>query len=537
MSPDDVQPKYQRVHRLPSRAGVAPTPVRKAHPIKLNNNGLAADRRRQTYPERPLVTSLKLLLISSALFSALSALAQPPLKPKAPPDPRLRLLDSARSEPVEVEAYVFRKLLEKGPFLGPKESAHEERRIRERAISASSWLPELLANSNVEHGYFGAGLKSTIRMSGIEISLESLERDRSLDGKMVRRELEELPRPVGADATCDLPIVSSSFPLYRYAAKHGKELFRNRAEQVAFLVEEASRVHNAFDLKGWMDVAESFGFTEVSDVNVVGGQLSGLLSRTSVGGCASSTLIQMFDFGGGVAAAIKRLDSSGVSSAPVYSAYRGFITRTLASPVCKGEGQSSQETRARRRLRADYNLLVAGKTIAGASPVADDEVTRLEAGRAIVDLAPAEFSPPPALEKALLAAAAFAQAPPKTRDQTQAARDVLDDFFYGWRHWEPSGTDFRGFDSKAALMFGMVQWDIAGSRSKALQDLLPFLSNSRFKRERPAIWISYVTYLVAIANGGRDMGGHDPTDPSILDALSHSSDDTLRLFGDLERLQ
>jgi hypothetical protein len=477
------------------------------------------------------------LLTSFALFSALSALAQPPPKPKAPPDPRLRLLDAARSEPVEVEAYVFRKLLEKGPFLGPKESAQEEKRVRERAISASSWLPELLASSDVEHGYVGVGLKLASRMSGIEISLESLERDRSLDGKSVRRALQELPRPMASDATCDLPIISSSFPLHRYVAKHGKELYRSPAEQVAFLVDEASRVHNAFDLKGWIDVAESFGLTEVADVNVVGGQLSGLLSRASVGGCASSTLIQMFDFGGGVAASVKRLDIRGVSSAPVYSAYRGFITRTLASPVCKGEGPSSQETRARRRLRADYNLLVSGKTIAGASPITDDEVTKLEAGRTIADQAPADFSPPPELEKALLTVSAFAQDPPIARDRVQAAHDVLDDFFYRWRHWEPSGTDFRGFDSKAALMFGIVQWDIAGSRSRALQEFLPFLSNSRFKRERPAIWISYVTYLVAIANGGRDMGGHGPTDPSILDALSHSSDDTLRLFGDLERLQ
>jgi len=45
------------------------------------------------------------------------------------------------------------------------------------------------------------------------------------------------------------------------------------------------------------------------------------------------------------------------------------------------------------------------------------------------------------------------------------------------------------------------------------------------------------TGLVAIANGGRDMGGHDPTDPSILEALSHSPDDTLRLLGDLGRQQ
>jgi hypothetical protein len=220
----------------------------------------------------------------------------------------------------------------------------------------------------------------------------------------------------------------------------------------------------------------------------------------------------------------------------VYAAYRSFITRTLKSPVCKGEGPTSQETRARRKLRKDYNLLIEGKTIAGAPAISDEEATKLEAGRSVVDQAPAEFSPPPELEKALLAVAAFVQDPPKTQGRAQAARDVLEDFFYRWRHWEPSGTDFRGFDSKAALMFGIVQWDISGTRAKALQELLPFLSNSRFKKERPAIWISYVTYLVAIANGGKDMGGHDPVDPSILEALSHSSDDTLRLLGDLGRL-
>jgi hypothetical protein len=482
------------------------------------------------------MTRLGVSLTPLFLLSVLAAMAQSSSKPKAPPDPRLRLLEASRSEPVEVEAYVFRKLLEKGSFLGPKEVAQEEGRIRDRAISASNWLPELLANSDVEHGYYGLALESASRLSGIEISVESLERDHSLDRKAILRILQELPRPVAADPSCDLPIISSSFPLHRYLAKHGKELYRTRAEQVAFLVEEASRVHNAFDLKGWIDVAESFGFAEASDVNVVGGQLSGLLSRIDTGGWASSTLIQLFDFGGSVASSIRRLDDHGVSSAPVYAAYRSFIARTLKSPVCKGEGPASQETRARRRLRKDYNLLIEGKTIAGAPAISDEEATKLEAGRSVVDQAPTEFSPPPELEKALLAVAAFVQDPPGTQSRAQTARDVLEDFFYRWRHWEPAGTDFRGFDSKAALMFGIVQWDISGTRAKALQELLPFLSNNRFKKERPAIWISYVTYLVAIANGGKDMGGHGPTDPSILEALSHSSDDTLRLLGDLGRL-
>ncbi len=460
--------------------------------------------------------------------------AQPPPKPKAPPDPRLRLLEAARGEPVEVEAYVFRKLLDKGPFLGPKEAAGEERRIRERAISASNWLPELLAISNVQHGYYGVALKSASRLSGMEISLDSLERDRSLDGKAIRRILQEFPRPIAQDATCDLPIVSSSFPLHRYLAKRGKEIYRTRAEQIAFLVEEASHVNNAFDLKGWIDVAESFGFTEAGDVNVVGGQLTGLLSHVEVGGCASSTLIQMFDFGGSVTAAIQRLDNHGVSSAPVLAAYRTFVTRTLRSPVCRGEGPTSQETRARRKFRQDYNLLLEGKTIAGVTAIPDEELTRLEAGRSIADHAPPEFPPPPELQKALLAVTAFVKDPPSP-DRAQVARDVLTDFFDRWRRWEPPGTDFRGFDSKVALMSGIVQWDIAGTRAKALQELLPFLSNNRFKKEKPAIWISYVTYLIAIANGGKDMGGHDPADPGILEALSHSSDDTLRLLGDTSR--
>jgi hypothetical protein len=69
------------------------------------------------------MTRLGVSLTPLFLLSVLAAMAQSSSKPKAPPDPRLRLLEASRSEPVEVEAYVFRKLLEKGSFLGPKEVA------------------------------------------------------------------------------------------------------------------------------------------------------------------------------------------------------------------------------------------------------------------------------------------------------------------------------------------------------------------------------------------------------------------------------
>jgi hypothetical protein len=147
----------------------------------------------------------------------------------------------------------------------------------------------------------------------------------------------------------------------------------------------------------------------------------------------------------GVAAAVKHLDGNGVSSTPVYSAYRGFVTRTLASTVCKGERESSQETRARRRLRADYNLLVAGKTIR--EPLRS-RMTRLlslrPGGRSLTR--PRRISRHLGAGKSPTRHAAFAQGPPTSRHRIQAAHDALDDSFYRWRHWEPPGKVGRGIE-------------------------------------------------------------------------------------------
>jgi hypothetical protein len=164
--------------------------------------------------------------------------------PKLSPEQRqaIQTLDAARGQPVEIEAYVFRKLRERGLNLPRPIVADFLKDLRERSHTASHLLFESPSGTSIPDGYGGLAAGMLFRVSGLEILIDTLDWDPDMTPLKARRIIEELPRGAPNAPACDLRVVESWRPLYVYLTANAKTLFPSREAQFNALKLEGSRV-------------------------------------------------------------------------------------------------------------------------------------------------------------------------------------------------------------------------------------------------------------------------------------------------------
>ncbi|MGP8173541.1 MAG: hypothetical protein ACLP7O_03220, partial [Terracidiphilus sp.] len=292
------------------------------------------------------------------------------------------ILLQARSEPVEIEAYVFRQLRGQRRSITQTMVSETLDRLRDRAHSAQTWYPRFPVTSIIPEGYSGLLSASKFDLSGLSIFLGTLGPE--LPISTLRRMLASLPRGAPEQATCDVPVFRSRLPLFHFVAQHWQELYPTAYDQLTGFGGLASQIDSAFDLANFLDLTLQVNAKSHTDVAVPLSYAASALDRLTTPACGGNPLQVQFGFGVMMDRAITLAKDYELSET-LLTKYRDFVARSVGQSICTIDGRpDSNETTARRRLVDSVNKTIASSGPEHVSKISQDEVTRREQERVLL---------------------------------------------------------------------------------------------------------------------------------------------------------
>lgn len=253
-------------------------------------------------------------------------------------------VQAAHSQPVELHAQLMPVIKRQPQHI----RAGEMRAVRERALSARHWLPRFPATQVIPAGY--SAYIATLRrpVSGLEIVVESLRSDAFLLLPDRRRILDEIHIQPPAQPTCQEPMVEWLKPLFDILAEDAGSLYLGREAKLAALERWGAWAESPFDVLGFVEFARALKLSEPEDRVRAAGLVASVLSRAPAPPCGMSFLLMPVNIRGAVLQTIEAFGQAPM----ILVAYRQFVARTLAAPICRA---SPEEGELRRTLAADFN--------------------------------------------------------------------------------------------------------------------------------------------------------------------------------------
>ncbi len=445
-------------------------------------------------------------------------------------------LTAARSESVEIEAYIFHQLKETGCRFPPKLLAEENDRLSQRTVTAEVWYPRFPATSTIPDGYSGVVAAMKFRLSGLEILLDTLKTDDPASAIKARRVLAELRKVQPVKPTCQAPYLSSRFSLYRYLVLNGKSLYPGRDEQFDLFSRLGSEIGSPHDLAGFAELTSSFEFRDSAGFDGAVSQIVAALFRVVSPPCGSVLLIRQMGLPVTIDRLAKGVKARGQSPWALLSAYREFAVRSLGAPICRAASGTTNtpdpnEANARLLLADSVNAEIAELHLDGLPLIDKDALQELQADRKVLDEKPVSFPTDPQVETSLRSLQGYFRSPALAGEKRGDLVAGVEAFLTGWRAWTPpSSDDFRVVDGKVTSLEMLCAWNVPEMCDRALPDLVSYLSNHELKRADPAIWLAYVIRLMDLVYKTSKDHVALPPDPAAQNILLRAPDRTISLI-------
>jgi len=403
-----------------------------------------------------------------------------PLVAQTKKTPEEELLLTVRSEPVELEAYAFQRVVNKLPAVS---ASAEAARLRQRAGTAQSWYPRLPRTTTIPLGYSGLVAASKLGLSGLEIDLGSVH-FAPAPPALERRLLAELPHTTPKGATCESATFETRLPIFWFVAENWDRLFPNPNDQMREFADLSAQIDSAFDLANFADLVVRVADKEKTDVTLPLSYIESALDKLGSAPVSGAAPLQtQFGFGVAMEKALARARDVGLADS-MLAKYRQFAVRSIGQPICKkGPGPDPLERSARRKLADSVNRAGALIGAHSFSPISTDEMAEGEAKSTLLDA-----QPPVVDQRELDDFVHQAMAIAKSDHPDQS----VSEYVAHWARWEPQAEQsFLAVDQKFAAMELLRGVESAGHRPA--EELVSYLAGAKsFKLEHPDLWLAYV---------------------------------------------
>ena len=440
------------------------------------------------------------------------------------------ILLQMQSQPVELETYVFRRLLAQKK-LSPKATAEALRTLRDRSRTARDWYPSLPLTAHLGLGYSGVVAAAKFGLDGLSIVLTTIQQSPGMPPGTIRQIISDLPKEPGIQPTCEQPLFSSRMPLYRYLAESGKTVYPGRDQQLGLFTELVTTVDSPFDLAALLDLLLHFDFANPNDLSTTLVLLAQRMERIDLPPCGASPLQSQFGLSVNMSQALAKARGSGVDAA-LLAQYRNLAARSLSRPVCEVKGQPDpDEIGGRRKLVEAVNMEIKPSASSSVSAISDDEIRSWESERKTGGKLPA-YSLPASVDRKLEGLVPFIRDPAMAQQHSVDMGLAMNNFLEELSKLEASNDkfDFRSVDARYCMLELTCQSDGPVCK-RGLPELVSYLTALyRLKAEYPAIWLAYAVRTVDLIYRLDETGSPIPPQPWAVAVLDGSSDQTLRLL-------
>ena len=463
------------------------------------------------------------------LMAALSVIAQAP-----PKSEEAEILEAARREPVEVEAFVYWRLRDSGRPIPAKVLAEAIRSLRERAASAAEWYPHMPSVPHIPDGYGGFFRSSQLNLNGFAIFLDALDADAALTQRVLRDELSRLPHTPTVDPKCNVPLYSTRTPLYGYLRKKAATLYSTRDQQTGLLADLAAGIDSAYEVALFAQLASAFPWREREDLSLAAGYLITALGRVPVLPTGASALNRSVTLSPSIERVVDYLKNSEQSPYGLINAYRDFTLRQLAAPICTADAAlSSEESTARRQMVEAANGMAAAVPLP-IPVVTVAEIADLESKRSQLNETVPTYAPPATVKQQLAVLLAYSRSPTIATEKPAEAAEAMAEFTRRWRLWD-EGPDYRFSDNKILWMGNPCLSNVPVLCKVAVAELVAYLSGHKLKKWYPAIWVSSVNMVIDWVYRKDKDGVAIPPDPAMVALIDRAADPAIRLMARVSR--
>ena len=452
---------------------------------------------------------MSLCVMVSLVFGG-GALGQIPVSADGSGIDNLRLLRLAREQPVEVEAYVYRRVVAKGPSLSQAVSAQVRARLRQRSLEVGDrWYPRMPASKHIPNGYTGlvAALKGGL--SGIEIYLSTVESDSDLPAEAVKGLLVRLPKSTESPSTCAEGYLSNPQILFDYFARNYGRLYKTTAER-RDAMSSLFPLSTPFEIAAFATMLERLAIEDAANSVLIAPGIQRVrqaLEHVAPMPCGTPVLLEEF----ALSRAVFELAKMSAPGVDLLGAYRGFVERSSAAAIYTGsDGRpDSEEVMARRQMILLFDRGIANAGTTAVQPIDYDKLVADEARRSVRP----GLRPIPIPQALLDAQAKLRPSGDSARRSPNSRSDeaLVGAYMAEWLRWEPSdSTGFRATDVKMRAVLPLANAFGTPAGHSAYLDLITYLDRQPSKTQFPSLWVAYITsllprnYTETVSAGGPD---------------------------------